>query len=367
MRNKRSIMESCHQPDYGGHDCEFVDQLPDHLSCIVCLTAFKEPHLLSCCGQKVCFTCITFIKNGGQPCPHCREHNFITMLDKDFNRQVLNRKVYCYKKHAGCDWIGDLRHLEDHSRECNHVEVNCSWNCGQKIVRHKLREHEEDECLLRPVELKLKRSVDKMQEQLDNFKIIYKEQRQQIECLEDKKVKAEERHKEEKKWLEERLERQQEEVKRLVMKMDEKRKNDVDQWRQSNAEQQNDLNKLRQQVKQDTIKQVEPVLTGLKKMEEKQKKDLQQFQQEFNAKQKQLNTLAEQVRQFNHQVEPFQADVRGTRKLYADLEEKLEKETGMSKKRMDKIEASIDNEVATKVSVRVLQGYCLCNPVYYYY
>ena len=38
----------------GYDDVEFIDPLPDSLQCPVCLSALKQPHLLSCCGSHMC-------------------------------------------------------------------------------------------------------------------------------------------------------------------------------------------------------------------------------------------------------------------------------------------------------------------------
>ena len=50
---------SCVPLPAGGYDCEFVDSPPDSLECPVCLLILKEPHLLSCCGVKICQSCVS--------------------------------------------------------------------------------------------------------------------------------------------------------------------------------------------------------------------------------------------------------------------------------------------------------------------
>ena len=41
-------------PQGGYHDVDFIDQPPDSLQCPVCLSALKQPHILSCCGKHMC-------------------------------------------------------------------------------------------------------------------------------------------------------------------------------------------------------------------------------------------------------------------------------------------------------------------------
>ena len=50
---------SCAPLPTGGHDCDFVESPSDSLECPVCLLVLREPHLLSCCGVKICHSCIS--------------------------------------------------------------------------------------------------------------------------------------------------------------------------------------------------------------------------------------------------------------------------------------------------------------------
>ncbi len=51
--------ETCTPLPVGGYDSEFVDSPPDSWECPVCLSTLRDPHLLSCCGVKICQSCIT--------------------------------------------------------------------------------------------------------------------------------------------------------------------------------------------------------------------------------------------------------------------------------------------------------------------
>ena len=149
------MAESCSPLPTGGYECEFVDSVPESLSCPICLLPFRDPHLLDCCGAKYCGVCITRVKTAGQPCPLCKEQ-FNTMLDKWFGRQVLELKVYCSKRSDGCEWKGELRHMERHERdECGWTEAQCSYQCGVLVPRHQLAEHERNVCPQRPMDIKV--------------------------------------------------------------------------------------------------------------------------------------------------------------------------------------------------------------------
>ena len=261
---------SCLSMELGGHDCEFVEDVPDHLLCIVCLGAFKDPHLLSCCGKKVCHLCITRIKNEGQPCPHCREPAFNTMLDKDFNRQVLNLQVYCSKKDDGCNWKGDLRRLDAHLENvCLYVEVTCKWNCGFKLSRQHIGIHEEDECPLRPPEVKLTRKVMKMEERLVKLETVCKDQKQEIAKLKEELEGEKEKNQGDKKALEEKLEKQKKEFVEVITKSKEERERGFQDTKQQIEESRTEINVLRAHVKKEsdeTMASIKEETAALKKM-----------------------------------------------------------------------------------------------------
>ena len=101
----------------GGYDCDFVDPVPDELTCPVCLFPCRSPHVLSCCGVKICENCVGPIEASCNPvCPTCRER-FTHFLEKDVDRQILGRNVRCSRNADGCEWIGQLRHLDKHVRD----------------------------------------------------------------------------------------------------------------------------------------------------------------------------------------------------------------------------------------------------------
>ena len=73
----------------GGYENEFVDPPPDELCCLVCALPYREPHLLGCCGKKICEPCITRVRLAGKPCPFCNPQPIATILDKELHAKVL--------------------------------------------------------------------------------------------------------------------------------------------------------------------------------------------------------------------------------------------------------------------------------------
>ena len=148
----------------GGYECEFVDPIPESLTCPVCLLPFRDPHLLDCCGAKYCAECIGRVKASGQPCPICKQE-FNMLLDKNDQRKVLGLRIRCPKKKEGCEWEGELRRLNDHEKdECGWALVECCYECGGRIPRCRLTEHEQDQCPQRPMDVKMENLLRKMEQ-----------------------------------------------------------------------------------------------------------------------------------------------------------------------------------------------------------
>ena len=158
------MAETCAPLPAGGYECDFVDAIPESLSCPVCLLPFRDPHLVSCCGAKYCEPCIGRVKAAGQPCPLCKQQ-FVSLLDRSLQRKVLELKIRCSRKKDGCEWEGELRHLSNHEREeCVWALVECGYHCGERLPRRQLAEHEQDVCPQRPVDIKLESFMRKMDE-----------------------------------------------------------------------------------------------------------------------------------------------------------------------------------------------------------
>ena len=49
--------------DIHGYDAEFLDDVPDHLKCTICLMVLKNPVQLADCGHRFCYDCYVSIKN----------------------------------------------------------------------------------------------------------------------------------------------------------------------------------------------------------------------------------------------------------------------------------------------------------------
>ena len=89
------------------------------------------------------------------------------MLDRDYQRRVLNLKVFCSRKNNGCQWVGELRHLDHHEREeCGWAVMECSYQCGAHFPRRLMAEHEREICPQRPMDVKLEWFMKSMETKL---------------------------------------------------------------------------------------------------------------------------------------------------------------------------------------------------------
>lgn len=142
-----------------GYENSFVNEIPERLRCLICFLPSRDPNLLSCCGIKACRSCIDRVKFQGNPCPHCQEVHYDTMLDKQLSREILSLKVYCKHKEKGCEWKGELRDADKHENEdCQMKGATCPHCNGLEV-------HKED-CPKQPFDVFQGRAILKIK-QLD--------------------------------------------------------------------------------------------------------------------------------------------------------------------------------------------------------
>ena len=61
----------------GGYDYNFVEPLPDELTCLICMCVAREPWQMDCCGRVFCKDCLEELRKRTRvlpvKCPNCRE------------------------------------------------------------------------------------------------------------------------------------------------------------------------------------------------------------------------------------------------------------------------------------------------------
>ena len=142
---------------------QFLEPLEDDFKCPICYEILQEPHLTTCCGNHhLCKGCMKNVKRANGRCPLCQQKPFDGFIDKRFERQLNDLRVYCIYKSKGCEWIGNFGKIEQHlntgkeNGECQFVVVECpvSVECKEYFLRKNLKNHLSNVCKYRPAKCK---------------------------------------------------------------------------------------------------------------------------------------------------------------------------------------------------------------------
>ena len=124
----------------GGYEYDFVDEVPDRLTCLICAKPYRDPHLVVCCCQHYCGSCLTtsFTKKSVKSCPHCRAkgEKYKYVDHKGLKSEVHELKIYCPKRNKGCKWEGQLEHLKAHQKSengCEYERIPCPNKCKDTV------------------------------------------------------------------------------------------------------------------------------------------------------------------------------------------------------------------------------------------
>lgn len=143
----------------GGYDVDFVEQPLQSLECSICLHVYRNPLLLSCCGNHFCEGCIAAVMKDGKCCPLCAQPNFSVLLDRGLQRRVNELRVRCANKDRGCLWQGELGKMQEHLRAseepslvqyCKFEVMECSQGCAERYQRRFMTQHQKNTCPCRP-------------------------------------------------------------------------------------------------------------------------------------------------------------------------------------------------------------------------
>lgn len=132
-----------------GFDEIFDPPAPDAYECPICLLVLNKP-MQTVCGHRFCRGCILKVLREGRPnCPIDNELLSESQIypDNFARREILSLTVHCHNsREFGCQWMGPLKVLEKHHEDCEFANVLCPNNCGIKIARSELKEHQETAC-----------------------------------------------------------------------------------------------------------------------------------------------------------------------------------------------------------------------------
>lgn len=129
---------------------KFLKRLDKKLLCPLCQSVFKQPWQTSC-GHQFCFECLQALLRVASPtCPI--DGNAITrdssFHDKCCEREVLDLLCFCQYEARGCNWQGELRHVQAHGESCEYTDVVCR-ECKSLMERRLLEHHKVNKCINR--------------------------------------------------------------------------------------------------------------------------------------------------------------------------------------------------------------------------
>lgn len=135
-------------PGPGGYDVQFVDKHEYKYMCVICHLVPRNVHQSNCCGVLMCEGCYEKQRMANYyNCPSCRRSmRDCVFLDRSRKQEILSLKVFCYNKHHGCSWMGELASLDkDHLQNCNFKLIVCD-NCHEKVPNMLRGEHLANKC-----------------------------------------------------------------------------------------------------------------------------------------------------------------------------------------------------------------------------
>ena len=94
--------------------------------------------------------CVDAIIQDKNPCPNCSKTDFTSFLQPKYHAKILALEIRCTMKDRGCEWTGQLQHLNTHldvtTGDCQYVDVACPKKCVPKVQKRNVDTHLANEC-----------------------------------------------------------------------------------------------------------------------------------------------------------------------------------------------------------------------------
>ncbi|XP_065901434.1 TNF receptor-associated factor 4-like [Dysidea avara] len=135
--------------EVGGYEYTFIETPHHRYVCNICIHPCRDPYLTGCCGHNFCKYCLDDYRKTAIPCPCCHNENFITVINKQADREIRSLHLMCTNKERGCEWQGELNDVNNHLGNidgCQFEDVKCFNECGKTLQRRYLTSHVETEC-----------------------------------------------------------------------------------------------------------------------------------------------------------------------------------------------------------------------------
>ena len=128
---------------------DFVERPSEDFFCPVTFELLLNPHQTTCCGNHLSEKAVHRLQRDGKPCPMCKELQLTTMPDKFHRRRVNAVQVRCLHTSSGCEWVGEVGVVNQHSMTCPKRPWKCQ-HCEFASTSGFEKEHVE-QCMKYPV------------------------------------------------------------------------------------------------------------------------------------------------------------------------------------------------------------------------
>lgn len=117
----------------------------EDLKCCICLELADNPQVTIECNHFFCKTCIEqyFGHESLKDCPLCKTRISRSGLKHFFLVETLISKFNVKCSQQNCIDIFPINNIDNHiNNQCQYYEKNCKFNCGLKIVKKDIIQHE---------------------------------------------------------------------------------------------------------------------------------------------------------------------------------------------------------------------------------
>ena len=171
--------------EHGYEVNRFENSISQNFHCPICLKVLKEPVMCQRNQHCFCRPCITRHLKNSPTCPSCKERltsRTLSQAPRILTDYLSELNIRCNYFSRGCREVVQLKHLENHVKNCGFAPVKCSnKRCLTKINKRDRTYHETEVCEFRKVKChdctelrwetgRLKRKLTAARDQLDEMK-----------------------------------------------------------------------------------------------------------------------------------------------------------------------------------------------------
>lgn len=132
---------------------KLLEAIPQDLICSICVKVLTEPHLVNCCEQQFCKSCLEKSLESSKACPYCHSRTFSYMLMSQKSSEMADMKlqVCCPNKAHGCKCVLKISDYDAHLSStnnggCLYAKLNCPNGCNALVFRGDMADHRQRIC-----------------------------------------------------------------------------------------------------------------------------------------------------------------------------------------------------------------------------